>query len=104
MQQQQQQQQAQMGQQPVTYMTVPQAFQQPPESNKRKISRDVMHVIVMIICILGIGFSFSLLGRATNSSTDRYGYYYDYFDYYIPAISAGPIVRLFFLGSTFLVW
>lgn len=84
------------GQQPVTYMTVPAPFQQPPESNKRKVTKDILHVIVIIICIIGMGFAFSLLGRSpyrNYSSSSRY-YYYDDFDRYIPAMSAGPVVCL----------
>lgn len=98
-----QQAQAQMGQQtgqqPVTYMTVPQALQQPPESNKRKTAKDALHVVVMIACIIGMGFAFSLIGRSGYANySSRYGYYED-FDYYIPAMSAGPIFGIALLWS-----
>ncbi|OAQ59204.1 hypothetical protein VFPPC_14735 [Pochonia chlamydosporia 170] len=89
------------GQQPVTYMTVPAPFQQPPESNKRKVTKDILHVIVIIICIIGMGFAFSLLGRSpyrNYSSSSRY-YYYDDFDRYIPAMSAGPVFAVALVWS-----
>ncbi|KAG8410353.1 hypothetical protein J3459_017163 [Metarhizium acridum] len=101
---QQQQQQAQMNQpnpqQPVTYMTVPQPFQHPPQSSRRKIAKDILHVLVMIVSIIGMGFAFSLLGKAMNRPySSRYGYYYDSFDYYLPAVSVGPVFAVAFLWS-----
>lgn len=94
MQQQQQQMPMQQNGQQVTYMTVPQPFQQPPETNRRMITKDVFHVMILIMTIIGIGFSFSLIGTGISQSGNSNGYYYDDLDYYLPAMSAGPIVRL----------
>ncbi|OAA35543.1 hypothetical protein NOR_07928 [Metarhizium rileyi] len=92
----------QQGQQPVTYMTVPPFLQQPPQSNRRRITKDILHVIVLVVSIIGMGFSFSLLGRAVNRSyRSRTGYYYydDDYDNYLPAVTVGPIFAVAFLWS-----
>ncbi|EFY95898.1 hypothetical protein X797_010891 [Metarhizium robertsii] len=55
-----QQQQAQMNPQgPVTYMAAPQPFQHPPQSNRIIITS--VHVLVMAMSIIGMGFDFSLV-------------------------------------------
>ncbi|KAK2616683.1 hypothetical protein QQS21_000295 [Conoideocrella luteorostrata] len=90
---QQQQMQGQNAPQQVTYLAVPHALQRQPEKNSRKIARDILHVLVLIISIIGIGFSFSLLARSSSSL------YSEDYDIYLPALSAGPVFILAFLWS-----
>ncbi|KAG5973440.1 hypothetical protein E4U55_000556 [Claviceps digitariae] len=80
----------------VTYMTVPYPPPQPTESKSSKLSKYILHALILVMSVIGIGFAFSLLTRGMKS--DRYSDY-DYLDYYIPSLSAGPIFILAFLWS-----
>ncbi|KHN93750.1 uncharacterized protein MAM_08391 [Metarhizium album ARSEF 1941] len=82
----------QNAQQAITYMTVPQPLRHPPESSRRKATKDILHVTAMVMSIIGMGFAFSLLAKAVDRTlrTTRHGYS-DNFNDYLPAMSASPI-------------
>lgn len=74
----------------VSYLTVPIPFQQAPESTSSKIGKYILHGLILVMSVIGIGFSFSLLGYGMKSDRNSD---YDYLNYYIPSLSAGPVVR-----------
>ncbi|KID84188.1 hypothetical protein MGU_08602 [Metarhizium guizhouense ARSEF 977] len=63
-------------------MAAPQPFQHPPQSNRRIITS--VHVLVMVMSFIGMGFVFFLLGVEP---------------YYTPALSAGPVFAVAFFWS-----
>ncbi|KAG6010167.1 hypothetical protein E4U21_007644 [Claviceps maximensis] len=80
----------------VTYLTVPHPYQRPTESKSSKMSKYFLHGLILAMSVIGVGFAFSLL--ATGMNADRFSDY-DYFNYYIPSLSAGPVFILAFLWS-----
>lgn len=59
----------------------------PPEKQSWKITKDVGHVLALIISVVGIGISFSAV-NTPNGYTDSY----DYIDPSILAMAGGPLV------------